>query len=289
MSESKRPKLTTIGRAIDLRTPTNLAVVILTLVTFLGGLLVTSLFRGEALATSALTSLAWAGSVFLSWALARELDPDRWFSAFFAVAGALVAASLFAPPVLLTMFWFLIAMRIINRSTGLPPGVIDVVGFCTISAWLGWTTHWVFLFLALPALLLTGVRLRPARTQFLITLVIAAGGIALGIVRSWTLTSLDPTEHLLEMNVVVAITLACTLVIRSYRNATSVADRTGEPLDPQRIQWALAWGLSAGIVLTFGTGASLQEISPLWAALAGTALGWGFEQLRAVARRRSSR
>ena len=199
MEDAQRRNLTTIGRAIDLRYPTNLAIAVLTIATFAGGFAMTTLVRGESLLTSAASSLAWAGVVFLSWALAREVDPDRWYSAFFAAAGGFIAASVFAPPPLLTIFWMLIALRFINRSTGRPPGILDVVGFCAVSVWLGWTTHWMIPPLALPALLLAGKRLRPTRLQILVAVAVATCGIVLGMMRGWTLSLLDPVANFLEI------------------------------------------------------------------------------------------
>lgn len=276
----------TIGRSISLRVPSNLAVAVLTLVAFLVGLVATLLFRGETWPASTLLSLGWAGAVFLSWALAREVDPDRWYSAFFAAAGGFTAALMFSPPPLLTIFWLLIALRFINRSTGHQPGVLDVAFFCALSIWLGWSTHWMFPLLALPAILLAGKRLAPALTQMLVGIAIAACGAALGIVRNWALSPLDPVEGFLEIRVVVAVTLASMMVIHSYRNVRSRADRTGEPLEPQRVQWALTWAISVGIILTLGAGMPFEGLSPLWAALAGTALGWGLETLLPLVRKR---
>ncbi|MCK5245906.1 hypothetical protein KAR02_03365, partial [Candidatus Bipolaricaulota bacterium] len=129
-------------------------------------------------------------------------------------------------------------------------------------------------------------RLRPAMAQVLVAVAVAASGIALGILRDWMLIPLDPVESFLEIRVVVAVTLASMIVIHSYRNVRSRADRTGEPLVPQRVQWALTWAISAGIVLTFGTNMSVQELSPLWAALAGTAIGWALEMLLPLLKRK---
>jgi hypothetical protein len=275
----------TIGRSVNLRIPTNLAIAILTIATFAGGFAMTTLVRGESLLTAAASSLGWAGVVFLSWALAREVDPDRWYSAFFAAAGGIIAASILAPPPLLMIFWMLIALRFINRSTGRPPGILDVIGFCAVSVWLGWTTHWMLPLLALPALLLTGKRLQPTQLQILVAVAVAACGVALGMMRGW---ALDAVGGLLDIRFIAAITLICTLVIHSYRNVRSLADGTGEPLEPHRVQWALTWAVSACIALTFGTEMSFQELSPLWAALAGTAIGWALEMLRPRMRKQTS-
>ena len=82
-------RLTTVGRAIDLSYPTNRAIAIVTGVVMVGGTLSQLLSEGGW--GQSLVSGANAGlSVFLTWALCRELDPDHAVSAFVAVGLALI-------------------------------------------------------------------------------------------------------------------------------------------------------------------------------------------------------
>ena len=147
----------TIGRSVDLRVPTNLAIAAITALSFVAGTL-TSLIQGQGIGAGLLIGLSWGGSMFLAWALARELDPDRWYSAFFAAAGALAGTILLGSPHFLMLFWFLLAVRFINRSTGLPPGLLDFGGIYGIKLWLGLTAHWAIPLLTLPSILFAGLR-----------------------------------------------------------------------------------------------------------------------------------
>jgi hypothetical protein len=276
-NNGRRIPLTTIGRTIDLSYRTNLAIFLVSLVALIAGLVVTVMIQGEALGSAVLTSLAWAGGVFLSWALARELDPDRWYSAFFAAAGGFFAASMFAPPGLLTLFWFLIALRFINRSTGLAPGWIDVIGYCGIALWLGYSVHWTIPLLAVTAFLAIEIKQFSPPVPFLLTIGLPVASLALGHVQRWQIAQLGFEASALQIGIVVAIALATVPVIHSYRVVRSVADRTDKPLEPRRVQWALAWAVGASIALTYVASVSIAALAPSWAALAGAFAGWLFE------------
>ena len=64
---------------------------------------------------------------FLGWALAREIDPDRPNSA--ALSGALTGAAiaLGGASLLLPVALILVTARVLHRSTGLPPTLLDLV------------------------------------------------------------------------------------------------------------------------------------------------------------------
>lgn len=277
----------TIGRKVDLRVPTNLAIAIISLLVLISGLW-TGLARGAAFVATTLLGLSWAFGVFLAWALARELDPDRWYSAFFAAALAMIAAFLYSPPALLITFWALIGLRFINRSTGLAPGWLDIIAFSTLSLWLGWSIHWTIPLLSLLPLLVTGQKLRPDKIQFALAAGMGLLGCTLGILQAWPLVHLDAAEIGFDLRIIAAIALANALVIRSYREVRSRADRTDEPLEPMRVQWGLSWTLVVGIVLALGAGISVKVLHPLWAALAGSILGWGLQQLLPLLKRKET-
>ena len=84
-------------------------------------------------------SLAFGGflGALLTWALTRELDPDRPIS-------ALIAAGLSAPvmiwlgtPDLLILGALMIAARVLGRTTGLPPTALDLLGVTAMGGALG--------------------------------------------------------------------------------------------------------------------------------------------------------
>jgi len=274
--EAGRLRLTTIGRPIVLRVPTNRAILVLSLLALVAGL-VTRLLQGETVGASLIGGLQWAGSVFLAWALARETDPDRWYSAFIAAAGALAGVVLLGPPSFLLLFWFVIGLRYINRTTGTAPGLLDFVALYGIALWLGVTAHWTIPLFTLPTVLFADIQRFPKPLRIALPLALPAAAAIMGAGQGWHFLVSD--WGWLEIGVLSAVALLAVPVIVSYRSVKSVGDRTGEPLRPHRVQWGLGWGVAAAVILSFSGTSAIQDLGPLWAAFAGTSLGWASERL----------
>ena len=275
-SAAARLRVTTIGRPVDLRVSTNRAVVLLSSTVLLAGLAV-SLVRGEAFGPALISGLTWAGSAFLAWVLARETDPDRWYSAFFAAAGGLASAVLLGPPSFPFLFWFVIGLRYIDRSTGVAPGVLDFATLYGIKLWLGFTAHWTVPLLTFPTVFFADLQRLPRGLQIALPLALPVAAAILGAVRGWHF--LVPDWGWVEIGVLSAVALLAVPVIVSYRSVKSVGDRTGEPLKPHRVQWAIGWTVVAAVILSFSGTSTIQDLGPLWAAFAGTSLGWAYERL----------
>ena len=271
--------LTTIGRRIDLRDRTNAGIAALSLCVVAAGALL-HLGRGSGMGSSLMTGLAWGGSAFLSWAVARETDPDRWLSAFFAAGGALAGVILLGNPHFLLLLWILLALRYVNRTTGLAPGVLDWIGMCGILLWLGFSTHWTIPLLAFLTVFFAGLRRLPSALRIGLPLLLLAATVTYGLLQAWHFTI--PALNNAEILVIAGVPLAVLPVIVSYRRTSSVGDQTGTPLTAYRLQWAIAWAVVAALVLTLSGTAKVADIAPLWSALAGSALGWA---LNAVSRR----
>jgi len=266
-----RIPLSTIGRPVDPRFPTNRAILILVGASLVGSASV--LFAiGRPLSEALLRALSLAGAVFFAWALARETDPDRPGSAFLAAAGAAGGALLLGTPRFLLLLWVLLGLRVVNRSTGLSPGALDWVAIYGIKLWLGFSAHWTIPLLALPTLLFAGLRRFPVALRVGLPLALPAAAIAFGALHAWRFALPAPAsvEFLLLLGVAVGVVPA----IVSYRRVRSVGDRTGVPLEPHRVQWGLGWAVTAGAILTLSGTGTVGDLAPLWAALAGTGLGW---------------
>jgi len=278
----ERAPLSTIGRTIDWRVPTNRAIVFVFLAGLVGAL-AAHLTRGDPVFTALGRAAAFGASLFLTWALTREADPDRWYAAFLAAAGAAVAGTLLGPANLALALWFLLGLRLINRTPGLAPGPIDLLLFYFLSLWLAISIHWMIAALAVIPVPFAATRRLPGvlRRDFPLAL-LAASGIVAAIKganirplawRGWGIWSL------------AAVCVALAPIIATYRTVRSVGDRTGEPLSPRRIRSAIGWAAGSVLLLTVLGAIPLPGLMPIWAALAGTALGWVIERIGAAVRR----
>ena len=266
--------LSTIGRPIDLGAPTNRAIALASFATVVAGTLVGAV-RGEAWG-ALITGLTWAGATFLAWALARETDPDRPYSAFLAAAGGLAGAILLGRPGFLFLFWFVIALRYVNRTTGLAPGILDFAALYGIKLWLGLSAHWTIPLLTFPTVLFGDIQRFPRPLRIGLPLALPAAAVAIGFARGWRFEL--PQWGWDEIGVVAAIAVSILPVVVGYRRVRSVGDRTGVPLSPHRMQWAIVWAVAAALILTLTGAATVAELAPLWSALAAASVGWVLER-----------
>lgn len=210
--------------------------------------------------------------IFLSWAIARELDPDNNFPAGMAafVGGGLMTLGLSGDHVsgtasLGAVTAVLFAIRIVTRTTGLAPSLLDniwIVGLCAYSAS---TKPGLLAAIGLAlALGIDTVLEKPAPRMAIITAVLAilAAGYAYATPsatpgwRSWEASEIA----------ILAVGVAATLGIRNLQ-PSSIADHTGETLFLSRL--GAGRRLAAGLALAacvFSGGFGVSALSPLWAA-----------------------
>ncbi len=116
----------TLGRPMDLSYPTNRLIVFVSVTLFalyFAYLLLTAVPAAEALSIAFSAGIA----LFLCWAIGREVDPAYEWSAFFALPLVLAAVFYYVSPDLLSLLFILLAMRFLNRSTGLRATVFDAL------------------------------------------------------------------------------------------------------------------------------------------------------------------
>ncbi|SDB83914.1 hypothetical protein SAMN05421734_101364 [Pelagirhabdus alkalitolerans] len=143
----------TLGRAIDMRYKSNIMILGLTLMAAILGWI----FTGEGV-----LGLYLGGGVFLSWALARELDPAHALSAF-VVAILSFSTFLSTNPIQVTLiFWLLLLMRVVNRITGKKLTLVDVVSTLGFTVFLSFSREnslYLLLFMvAIVSLVIIGER-----------------------------------------------------------------------------------------------------------------------------------
>jgi hypothetical protein len=269
-----------IARPIELGYATNRWIGVVTLVVLIAGGMGRLIAGDGWLAASGWSALAALG-FFLAWALARELDPDREPAAFLAAGFTLptLAAAGFGwlpLPDLAALFLVLLAVRVLNRSTGLAATIPDTFGLLGLGLWLGYESSPVYLVAAVAALLIDAL-LGPAdRRRFILAVSAAAiGGVLIAI--GDPVYDPPPRSTLVPMLVSLPVLAALipsalfAVTIRAAGQIHSLADATTGPLSPRRVRAGQLLALSAalGLALMHG-GAGIIALLPLWAAMAAT-------------------
>lgn len=251
--------LTSLGRALDPRYPTNAAILLLMAAAF-----VLKLTIAAPAADSVRLSLATAIAVFFSWAIARELDPDPELAAFAAVAlvvPLLLLQSTHTPPGA-SLFWLLLAMRVANRTTGRPATLVDSVLLLALAYF---ARDWAAQALTALAFACDAVLSSPHRRHG------AFAGLAAVLCVSSVLS--QAPDLAVPRGTAAFALLPFAAVVGGTRRLSTRADCGDEVLNPTRVRagQALALLAVAASVFQFGSD-SVLRMAPLWAALWGTSL-----------------
>jgi len=261
-------------RPVDWNYPTNRLIILFTL----GVLVLGTLYQFILGGLSFMSALGWGASaglaVFICWALTRELDPDDEYAAFAAAALYLVGLVIWgSQSELLVMFWLIEAIRILNRSVGLPVKILDGVLLLGLTGWLLWQGYFEVGLLTAAAFIVDN-RLSGENRQELLL-----GGISLVLTAMVFL--LHPQSLAVNLaSVPVAILVVMTIGVVLYiwlilKSSTpaSVCDVGGNPLRGACVQAGQILGLTTAILffLRYG-GAGFGYVLPLWAGVLGAGL-----------------
>jgi hypothetical protein len=259
-----------LGRPPDPRYPTNLAILAFAMVVgAAGGAL--ALLGGAGLVASASKGIVAGASVFFAWALSRELDPDHDWSAFVAAGLALGGLLLFDQPAFLPLLFFLIAMRLISRTTGVPAKLGDSLSILAVAVLASFQSHWLYGLLAALGFAADSRLPRPNRQHALYAGAAALAAIAAAWLGPAPLPDPDWSPvGLGAAGVLALVYLPHTLQLRSL---AAVCDRYGQSLYAVRVRTSRGLALLGCALIAAWEGvAGVGVLMPLWAALLGTAL-----------------
>ena len=273
MTEPSRfATITGLARPIDLSVPSNRFAVVLAAV----AVAVTwplAVVVGDAGVVAGLGRAAAVGvGAFLAWAIGRETDPDHPDTA--RLAGVLFAAlAWIGAPALAGLFALLLAVRLVARTTGHAPTLVDLVVLVAVAGLAARTASGFTAALAIAVGLYLDTRhARPASSRNHVAA--GAAGVAAvavtilagGLLQRWTVPSVP------ELVLAVAV-LAASFRLRAGQ-VRSVADLTGQPLDTGRVTAArrLLVGTLAGALLWSGGGAVAALLPAVTAILATAGL-----------------
>jgi len=262
-------KITAIGRTLDPKYPPNLAIAVTTCAVILGGFFVHLLQTG-ACCKSILWGIGSGLYVFLAWALCREIDPDHDLSAFVAAVFTLIALFIWGFYGLGILFWLLLAIRIVNRTTGLPATILDSAALLGLGAWVTFQANWGYGALTLAAFALDSC-LEPKHRYQIIFACLSAVITIIAVCQNEASLQFILTRE--TGGITVAASVVFLLLIFTSKNITSTGDLTGKPLNPNRVQAGQMLTLLAGINAVLWNGISgIKLTTPLWAAGVGAVL-----------------
>ncbi len=235
-------KVSSLGRPVDPRFPSNKAILVVMAVVFVAGT-AWGWFDSETWHGALLRGLHCSVVAFASWALGRELDPDRPGTAMIAVALSGAALVWQGDVDLWTLGGGLVAARIVNRTIG--PGaratdlvaVLGLLAFAVFGAGRWSLALALAIALVLDAQLVGGTKDRWAWALACVGLVFAhvlADGLHFGALS-------DPL-------LVGAVTLAGLISIATLPAPSAACDQPTHTLHRRRVQGGMLAALLVGLL-----------------------------------------
>lgn len=271
-------RISGIARPLDPAYRTNQAVMVIMALGLVFG--VVSSWSGELGLTAAIVAgLNLALTVFLVWALTRELSPDDNPAAFIAVGLAMAVWPRVGAQSLLILAAVLLAVRLVNRCTGKPAELGDAVlatlGFAAIAWWTSWTLGVI----GVLALSLDAALQPPGEQQRRRRHLGFAGGLAV-VVAARIIVGIPPLQPLAHLPVFATIAGLGALAILLIPRPRSVGDVDEQPISHTRVRAGLAVGLLATVLVSVDSGINMQSVASLWACVVAVPLGLPFLALR---------
>ncbi len=268
----KISSFTSLARVVDPRYPTNLAILILS--TVIGGAqFVFKIYQGTDPFDSIAAALPLALTVFLTWALGREVDPEHELAAFVGLVLVIPGYLLVAAPDLVVVFTTLLLLRLLIRTTGLIPKFLDSLTISGLGIWLVFRGEWIFGFLT-AAIFFLDTRLPNPKNQNLYF-----SGIVF-ILTILSLIFLKPAVSKAEIFsaelffVIGVILLFIPLIVHS-RNTQVICDFPGEEINPVRLQTGQIFAItSATLVWLFQGRNGIFDLLPVWSSIIALSIAY---------------
>jgi len=267
----RRPPSTTV-RLFDPRLASNRFVI----VAFCGVLAVVFTVDAAGAGTAseaAAAALRAAFSVFLAWAIARELDPDRPVAASVAAVLALPIL-LSGEPRLGAVVAVLFAVRILAGTTGRAPTVLDLLWLPGVAAYGATSPGGVVAGLALAGALAVGGTAPGGRRRAALAAAIVAAGAVVAVGFASSTIGPDPeSPTAAQWGLMGLAALAATAALLRVAIPTSPCDLSGEPLSRVRVRNARLLAVAVGVLtLVWLGGAGIPALVGLWAAVIGVGM-----------------
>ena len=240
----------TLGRKVDFNYKTNKIIVIAAAICGVIGWIATGNVR---------SGLTLGFSVFLTWALGRELDPNHDYSAFIALGLSLLNFVYYENIQLLVIVWLLLLIRLVNGITGKSPTIFDVVsalGFTVFLSMDNANSGYIVVF-GLAMLCLIKLQVKPK-------LALAAGVIGLGLFIGqlffMNYPVVNPILNINGLRIFASLLLVSSFMLFWFLSKADIKDDLGHPVKRSRILAGQMLFSGAGLILLIFDAVSFNNL-----------------------------
>ncbi|WP_135611535.1 hypothetical protein [Methanococcoides sp. AM1] len=258
-------RITSINRPVDPDYPTNRLMIWISAIVLVAG----SLFHlslNNTTSASIIYGITAGISVFLVWAISREVDPDHEIAAFVPVILSFVPVMVFGIHPVLPLFWLLLLLRIVDRSTGLKAGIFDTIAVFLLSVFLTYQMTWLFGILTATAFFIDSRASYPNRIHLIASILMLAASL-FNIFEGNNTAIVNIT--LIEITALLSMSILFIPSILDSRELKSKGDMTGESLDKLRVKMGKILFMVTAILFLLSDIESAYLWPLLWCVAAG--------------------
>lgn len=249
----------TLGRNMDFSYKTNQMIALSSVLTAAIGWMLTR---------NILSGVYIGFSVFLTWALARELDPKHQYSAFLAAACSLLNLLYYETIQLLVVGWILVLMRIVNGITGKELTTFDIFSVLGLTIYLSLTNgNSIYLMLFVLAMIFSikaGAKTREA---------VIASAISIGVIAVDRFFINDLSFNRIDFSNTVTlfliVVLVFSLIVFWFLSKDEAEDDKGNKVNRSKQLASQILYSATVLLLFFFGGASLNNLIIYLSALLG--------------------
>lgn len=216
----------TLGRKIDFNYTTNkiilgLAIIVAAIGYFITGDIKSGLYIG--------------GGTFLTWALAREVDPKNEYSAFYCGAMSLINLFFYKNIQLMVIFWIILLLRLVNGISGKRPTLLDL--FSTLGLTIYLTINMENSIYLAP-LIISMVFLIHIEEKTKMALTVLLISIAVFLIESlyFKYYYINISGLLDVLNIAVIIVIFINFILQDLIKIKGALDDKGNPIVPKKIR-----------------------------------------------------
>ncbi len=272
MSSEIAGKFSALGRPLNFSYKTNLIIALITGVSIIGAFLFFLIYESVPFFEAALNAFYFGISIFLSWAICREIDPDNNLSAFLSVIITFIFLMFYSGQELLILFWLLLTLRLINQVVGKEATIFDLIILLGFAAFFSFDGYPVLVLLASFAFF-ADVFLESKNRKSLIFGILAA---ALFVYTLFNYKFVVVPENYIFIIVLVLLFIPFNAYSKNIQSKTDFFDRR---LNPLRIRAAQFFILVFIISIDFSK-INLTQVIPAISSAAATPIYFYFRKLQ---------